>query len=82
MDTNLRTKCFDNSFYKNKPEQACSWRSKSKISNIRTKCINGRSANVFEPAQQQRGGGRSTPPWRKKFYIFRNLFYYAMKMVL
>ena len=29
-----------------------------------------------------KGGVDLPPPWRKKFYIFRNLFYYAMKMVL
>ena len=29
--------------------------------------FNGRSANVFEPAQQQRGEGRSTPPGEKSF---------------
>ena len=44
------------------------------------KC-NGRTANVFVPAQQQRGGEVDLPPWRKKFYIFENRIFCAIKLV-
>ena len=33
--------------------------------------LNSRTANVFVPARQQRGGGRSTPPLEKKVSYLR-----------
>ena len=35
--------------------------------------VNGRSANIFEPAQQQRGGGRSTPLEKKVLYLQKSV---------